>query len=142
MSNFEFRHLQEDELESMRALTNYAFADNRPADEAGPIPLKPAETLGAFLGDKLAACSGAFPFTVNMNGKKMAAQGITGVATNPGFRRRGLVRGLITQWLADGKDNGVPLAILWASMGAIYQRFGYGLSTVNVAYKILSLIHI
>lgn len=123
-------------MDAMRELNAYAFADNRPPAERGPPPLQPDWTLGAFAGANLAACSGAFPFTVGMNGKPMSAQGVTAVSTNPGYFRRGLVRQLITRWLEQGKETGVPLAILWASMGAIYQRFGYGLGSIDVTYSI------
>ena len=33
------------------------------------------------------------------------------------------------------KDEHQPFAILWASMGAIYQRFGYGLASTQIRYK-------
>ncbi|MGD8831285.1 MAG: sterol carrier protein domain-containing protein, partial [Pseudomonadales bacterium] len=38
--------------------------------------------------------------------------------------------------LARSRDRDVPLSILWASMGAIYQRFGYGLATTHVTYDV------
>jgi predicted acetyltransferase len=58
------------------------------------------------------------------------------VATDPGFRRRGLMRRLMTGLLQRSRDNGVPLSILWASMGAIYQRLGYGLASYHVRYEL------
>jgi predicted acetyltransferase len=66
----------------------------------------------------------------------MAAAGVTGVGTDPGYRRQGLVRELMTRTLHQQHEMGVPAAILWASMGAIYQRFGYGLATTDVKYEI------
>jgi predicted acetyltransferase len=38
--------------------------------------------------------------------------------------------------LDDIHARGEPLAILWASEGAIYQRFGYGLATLNGTFEI------
>jgi predicted acetyltransferase len=38
--------------------------------------------------------------------------------------------------LADARDNGQAIAILWASMGAIYQRYGYGLASQLVTYDV------
>ena len=41
------------------------------------------------------------------------------------------------RWLLDqARDRGEPVAILWASEGAIYQRFGYGLATIQGTFDI------
>ena len=58
------------------------------------------------------------------------------VATLPEFRRRGLLRKVMTKALAEQRDRGQSLAILWASMGAIYQRYGFGLASLDVTYEI------
>ena len=81
------------------------------------------------------ASSAVFPFKMRFNGDTMLAAGITGVATNPGYRRQGLVRELMIRTLIQEHEKGVPVAILWASMGAIYQRFGYGLASTHVRYS-------
>ena len=62
--------------------------------------------------------------------------GITMVATLPEFRRRGILRRIMTQALAEQRERGQAIAILWASMGAIYQRYGFGLASSNVTYDI------
>ena len=62
--------------------------------------------------------------------------GITMVATLPEFRRRGLLRKIMTRALAEQRERGQAIAILWASMGAIYQRYGFGLASTNVTYDI------
>jgi predicted acetyltransferase len=48
----------------------------------------------------------------------------------PTHRRRGILRRMMLAQLAAIHDRGEPLAILWASEGQIYQRFGYGLATM------------
>ncbi|WP_117208486.1 GNAT family N-acetyltransferase [Allorhizocola rhizosphaerae] len=48
---------------------------------------------------------------------------VTMVAVAPQARRRGIARELLVRQLRDMPD---PLAVLWASEGRIYQRFGYG----------------
>ncbi len=45
----------------------------------------------------------------------------------PGHTRRGILTQMIRRQLDDIHERGEPLAILWASEGAIYQRYGYGL---------------
>jgi predicted acetyltransferase len=58
------------------------------------------------------------------------------VATLPEFRRRGLLRQVMSRAIGEQRDRGQALAILWASMGAIYQRYGYGLASTNVTYEV------
>ncbi|HCB07373.1 MAG TPA: hypothetical protein DEQ43_24510 [Nocardioides bacterium] len=51
---------------------------------------------------------------------------ISDVTVSPTHRRRGLLRTMMTVDLADAVEQGVPLAVLTASEGAIYGRFGFG----------------
>jgi predicted acetyltransferase len=51
---------------------------------------------------------------------------VSDVTVSPTHRRRGLLRTMITEDLADAAEQGVPLAVLTASEGAIYGRFGFG----------------
>jgi predicted acetyltransferase len=62
--------------------------------------------------------------------------GVTGVATLPEFRRRGLLREVMVRSLREQRDRDQSLAILWASLGAIYQRYGYGLASTHASYRI------
>jgi predicted acetyltransferase len=57
------------------------------------------------------------------------------VGTLPNYRRQGLLRQIMTQGLETMRERGQSIAILWASMGAIYQRFGYGLAAESVTYS-------
>ncbi len=137
-SNFEIRPASASEMPALQAIAAYAFANNETvqARAAQPSPLQPEWSLAAFDGDRAVASSGGFPFTLAFNGGKLAADGVTMVATDPGYRRRGILRQLMTGLLRRAHDNGQPASILWASMGAIYQRFGYGLGTTHVNYEI------
>ena len=58
------------------------------------------------------------------------------VTTMPEFRRRGILRQVMARSLEEQRDRGQAIAILWASMGAIYQRYGYGLASTNVSYEV------
>ena len=124
-------------VERSRVAT-YAFADTRSAEERGglPDPLRPEWTTCAFVDGRLATSFGAYPFTVRLNGAPVAMAGVTAVATLPEFRRRGLLRQVMTRALGEQRDRGQSLAILWASLGAIYQRYGYGLASTHASYRI------
>ncbi|TNF79572.1 MAG: GNAT family N-acetyltransferase [Gammaproteobacteria bacterium] len=133
-ANIEIRAAQEDELPDMMRLCGYSFGNN--SEEPEPLLVRPEQTLCAFDGERMVATSGAFDFQMRMNGRAMAMDGVTLVTCDPGYRRRGLVRQLMEGLLQRAKERDVPLAALWASMGAIYQRFGYGLATTQVKYEV------
>ena len=61
---------------------------------------------------------------------------MTAIGIIPTHRRRGALRALIARQLADVRAAGEPLAILWASEGSIYQRFGYGLATLTATIEL------
>ena len=133
-SEFEFRPMTAAEMPSLRRLEAYVFAEAA-ATDAEDSTLRPEWTQAAFHRGQLAATSASYPFKLRMNGRGVMADGVTAVGTDPGFRRRGLVRRLIGDLLARARDNHQPVSILWASMGAIYQRFGYGLASTQVEYS-------
>lgn len=135
-TNFELRAARPEEMDALLDVPDYAFANNEPRDPEHPAPIQPEWTLCAFDGDRPVATSGQYPFKMRFNGSAVRADGVTLVSTDPGYRRRGLVRQLITGLLEQSRVNDVPIAILWASMGAIYQRFGYGLASTFVEYDI------
>jgi predicted acetyltransferase len=62
-------------------------------------------------------------------GAHLAAAGIAWVSVAPTHRRRGLLRALMDELVADARARGEVLAILTASEGGIYRRFGFGIAT-------------
>lgn len=54
---------------------------------------------------------------------------ITGVTVDASFRRRGILKHLMTSRLAAAVEAGMPVAVLTASEGSIYGRFGFGPAT-------------
>ncbi len=72
----------------------------------------------------------SFDKSVNVGGgRTLGLHMITDVTVSPAFRRRGLVRRLMTEDLADAAARGLPLAALTVSEGSIYGRFGFGAAT-------------
>ena len=90
----------------------------------------------AFDADQSVGCAGAFTLRLTVPGGEVAAAGITLVAVMPSHRRRGILRALMRRQLADARQRGEPVAILWASEGAIYGRFGYGLGTLQGSFEV------
>ena len=62
-------------------------------------------------------------------GGDVAVDAVTGIGTSPTHRRRGLVRGLLTEDLAAATEAGTPAAALTSTQGPLYERFGFGAAT-------------
>jgi predicted acetyltransferase len=73
--------------------------------------------------------AGTFSYDFTVPGGILPAAGVTIVGVHPTHRRRGILRRMMRLQLHAVHDRGEPLAILWASEGSIYQRFGYGMAT-------------
>lgn len=131
----EIRPCRDDaEMKALDGVASYVFANNEPNDPNRPQTLMPEWTMAAFDDGKLVASYGAYPFRVRLNGEPVSMGGVTAVGTLPTHRRRGLLRQVMTAGHERMKEENQPFAILWASMGAIYQRFGYGLGSTQVRY--------
>lgn len=85
--------------------------------------------LGAIDGASVVGCGGAYSFRLTVPGGEVGAAGITAVGVLPSHRRRGILRQMMRWWFEQARARHEPVAILWASEAAIYQRFGYGPGT-------------
>jgi predicted acetyltransferase len=93
--------------------------------------------LGAYAEAVLVGGAAAFSLTLTVpGGNSVPTAGVTGVGVLPTHRRQGIMRQLMARQLADVGRGAEPLAALWASEGSIYQRFGYGLATLNGTVEI------
>ncbi len=92
--------------------------------------------IGALDGDSVVGCAGAYTFRMTVPGGEVGAAGITAVGVLPSHRRRGILRRMMTWLLEQARERGEPVAVLWASEAAIYQRFGYGPGTAQVSIDV------
>ena len=97
---------------------------------------EPDRFIAAFDGPASVGAAGAYTFRLTVPGGEVAAAGVTAVGVEPGHRRQGILRTLMRQQLDDVRARGEPVAVLWASEAAIYQRFGYGLATLNGSLEV------
>ncbi len=98
--------------------------------------LEPDRLIAAHDGETPIGTAAAYTFRMTVPGGEVAAAGVTVVGVEPGHRRQGVLRSLMRHQLDDVHARGEPLAILWASESVIYQRFGYGLGTLNGSFEI------
>jgi predicted acetyltransferase len=115
-------------------LAAFAFVED-PGDEERRT-WEPDRIIAALDGERPVATAGAFSFRMGVPGGEAAAAGVTLVGVSPAYRRRGILRSMMRHQLDDVHARGEPLAVLWASEGAIYQRFGYGLATLSGSFEI------
>lgn len=84
----------------------------------------------AFDGKEIVAIVGAFSLQVTVpGGAQLPMGGLTWVSTAATHRRRGLLTELMARALADVDRRGEPVAMLAASEGGIYERYGFGVAT-------------
>lgn len=137
--HIEVRPPTEAEVPAFDAVPHYVFAsssEDRRAYATMPAPL-PAETrLGVYVDGKVATTYGWAPWQVRLNGRPASIPGVTMVGTYPQYRRRGHLRMLTARAMEVHRERAEPAVMLWASMGAIYQRFGYGRGSEYVTYNV------
>ncbi|HYP46609.1 MAG TPA: GNAT family N-acetyltransferase [Propionibacteriaceae bacterium] len=82
--------------------------------------------FGFTVDDRWVATTGAFTKTMTVPGGTVPVAAVTVVTVSPAYRRRGLLRQMMTHQLGDVHRRREPVAALWASEAPIYGRFGYG----------------
>ncbi len=88
--------------------------------------IDPSRFLVATDAERIVGVTGDYPFTMTVPGGALDAPGVTWVSVDPTYRRRGVLTALMRRQLQNFADAGLPAAILTASEGGIYGRFGYG----------------
>jgi predicted acetyltransferase len=101
------------------------------------LDLQPDWTLCAFSDGKLATSYAAWPLTMQFDKEKLKVAGVTMVSTLPAYRRRNYLRKVTEahfQRLHEGGERSITA--LFASMAAIYQRYGYAVVSTRNGYSI------
>ncbi len=118
-----------DDFDDIAALLALAFhGDLDPDVQALERPIfEPDRSLLVRDAGTAVAHAAAFSRRLAVPGADVPAAHVTMVAVAPTHRRRGLLTTLMHRQLREIRDAGrEPIAVLWASEGRIYPRFGYG----------------
>ena len=119
----------------------YGFHEGRVDDEFEKLWLEhvaadAVECRGAWLpedaygaGPIPVATTSWFDKTLHCGRELLPLRMVTDVTTSPTHRRKGLVRRLMEDCLAEAAADGVPMAALTVSEATIYGRWGYGAAT-------------
>ena len=74
---------------------------------------------------EIVSCLHGYPITLNVKGTSVKAISVSGVATLPEFRGKGIMKKLLKEYLLKVKEMGYPLAVLTAENPEIYKSMGF-----------------
>jgi predicted acetyltransferase len=134
------RTLGETDLPAFSAVLAGAFlmdhSDDFLASERAVF--EPSRSHAVFDGDAMIGTGALLSRRVIVPGGGPVRVGaVTSIGVAPGHRRRGVLSMIMRRQLELLHEAGEPLAVLWASEGGIYGRFGYGLGTQHTRVAML-----
>jgi predicted acetyltransferase len=137
--DFELRPVTREELPAFTRTDLTAFGER--ADQArfelDWTSLELDRTLAAFDGEEIVGTGRLFSFELTMPGGKLQpAAAVSWIAVLPTHRRRGILTAIKRCQLDDAVERGEPLAMLYASEGGIYRRFGYGIASSSMTVTV------
>ena len=98
---------------------------------------EPDRSLVVQDGDDVVAHAGAFSRDLTVPGALLPAAHVTMVCVAATHRRQRLLTRMMHRQLREIRDAGrEPIAVLWASEGRIYPRFGYGRAADRLGMEI------
>lgn len=126
------------ELLSLHHVLSTAFGGD-PVEEVADAPIiEPDRFFGVRDGEQLVASAGSYAFDLTLPGAAaMPVAGVTWVGVLPTHRRRGILNQMMRHQLDDVAARGEAVAVLTASEGSIYHRYGYGV-TSQVAQAVIA----
>jgi len=136
-SDYEFRTAVDDDWPVLAKLMGEAFNEDMD-DEFNELEhsvFEPARSIVATQSGAIVGMVSAFTRDLTIPGAVVPAAHVTMVNVGATHRRQGLLRHMIHKLHADSIGRGEPLAVLYASEGRIYQRFGYGPATQRLAIE-------
>ncbi len=129
LADLQLRYATAERSEEFLAAVVRGFYDDYQAEHWGPgrAVFEPERSFGFTVDDRWVTTCGAYSRRLTVPGGEVAAAAVSCVTVNPSYRRRGLLRQMMTHQLTDIAERGEePVAYLWASEASIYGRFGYG----------------
>ena len=129
----EIRQPAPEEFDRFNQTLATAFGHAMDADELARIRrfAEFERNLAAYVDGAMVGTAAAHRFQLTVPGGELPAGGVTAVTVQPTHRRRGILTRVMHHQLRLLREWGEPLAVLWASEGSIYPRYGYGLASLN-----------
>ncbi|MFB6394559.1 GNAT family N-acetyltransferase [Polymorphospora lycopeni] len=131
-----------DDWDEVGALMAASFHHALESDvhESERLVFEPDRSLVVRDEGRVVAHAAAFTRDLTVPGAVVPATHVTMVGVAPTHRRRRLLTRLMERQLGEARDAGrEPVAVLWASEGRIYPRFGYGLASQRLVLDVTAL---
>ncbi|MCC5947560.1 MAG: GNAT family N-acetyltransferase [Nitriliruptoraceae bacterium] len=127
-----------EELAFLRAMSGQFHEDESDAELERYVPVVERDrTIVARDGERIVGTYAVRTATLSVpGGAPVACAGVTAVGVAQTHRRRGLLRAMMEQGLADARERGDVVAALYASEASIYGRFGFGVSARQLRYRL------
>lgn len=122
-----------DRMVDFAGMVFHARIDDHERDSWKP---RRSERLGAYDGDTLAGQLATLPMRLAVPGAFLDCSAVSFVGVLPTHRRQGVLTSLMARMHADAVAANRPVAALWASQGAIYGRYGFGLATRSLSLEV------
>jgi predicted acetyltransferase len=137
---YPIRPVSPEEFDDFQNVSMHAFHGTPLTEEQRGLVMGHLEfdrTLAAFDGRAVVGSTAVYTFQLSVPGQRtLPAAGVTWVSVLPSHRRRGVLNAMMARQLADVRDRGEPLAVLWASESVIYPRYGYGLAMWHAEFTL------
>ena len=136
--DIEIRTISEGELDDFFRATEAASSSAASDDdlERERTMAEPDRCFAAFDGPEIVGTSGAYTMPMTVPGGQTEVGFVTAVGVRPTHRRRGINTELMRRQLDDARRRGEIASVLFASEGGIYGRFGYGLATFGLSFRV------
>jgi len=134
----EIRTIEAHEFETYNAAVELAFSDSLKPEEVERERslIEYDRAFAALDGPEIVGATAAFTMPMTVPGGEVSVPYVTFVGVRPTHRRRGILTALMRNQLEQVHERGEPLAVLTASEGSIYGRFGYGLATYGLSIDV------
>lgn len=132
------RPIAPDELDDFARAEFAAFGEHVPNEEhpawaSGELD----RTLAVFEGDEVVGTGRIYSLELTLPGGTIVpAAAVSAIGVLPTHRRRGILSAIMQQQLDDTAARGEAIAVLTASEGTIYRRFGYGVATMHASFEL------
>jgi predicted acetyltransferase len=135
--DIEIRPADQADFAEIARIDGISFGFSYSAEAFADIFADPPELLVASDAGRLIGSAGHFRFTMTApGGAQLPVPGVTWVAVLPTHRRRGVLTALMNRLIEGYAAEGAACAVLMASEGSIYRRFGYGVASTSVRVSI------
>jgi predicted acetyltransferase len=128
-----------DDYDAISDLLGFAFhhtIDQATRDVEGAL-FEPERSLVVEDAGAVVGHAAAFTRELTVPGGPVPAAFVSLVGVAPTHRRQGLLNRMMRRQLGDIAAGGrEPIAVLWASEGKIYSRYGYGLASQRLSLEV------